>query len=220
MPKQQNRSERPTLWIIAGPNGSGKSSLYRQSDIAGWSGAVWIINPDLLTISISERETPAAAAANLAAVQRIEVWRHASLDVYQTIGVETVLSSPKYRTLVDRAHARGFEVRMLFVLLDDVRLQIERVHIRVSNGGHDVPEDKIRSRRTRSFEQLAWFVDHVDKLFIFDNSSGAPTLISERLDGKPMRWLQPPAKLLRRELDAAGLAAHLPPLRRSAKRRA
>ena len=93
MPKQQNKSERPTLWIIAGPNGSGKSSLYRQSDIAGRSGAVWIINPDLLTVSIADGEALELTASNLAAVQRIEVWLQASLDVYQTIGVETVLSS-------------------------------------------------------------------------------------------------------------------------------
>ena len=108
---------------------------------------------------------------------------------------------------------------MIFVLLDDVRLQIERVRIRVLNGGHDVPEDKIRARRTRSFEQLAWFAEHVDRLFIFDNSSGAPTLIAELVLGKPMKWLQPPAKPLRRELETAGLTAHLPPLRQSAKRR-
>nr|WP_295659490.1 zeta toxin family protein [Polymorphobacter sp.] len=211
--RRPSNIERPILWIVAGPNGSGKSSLYKKSDIAGWSGAVWIINPDLLTASIAEGEALELTAANLAAVQRVEVWLNASIDVYQTIGVETVLSSPKYRALVDRAHARGFDVRMIFVLLDRVALQIDRVRIRVQTGGHDVPEDKIRSRRTRSFEQLAWFADHVDQLIVFDNSAGEPELMATKAGAAPIVWHRRPRAALRTEFEAAGLAQSLPPLR-------
>lgn len=100
------KAERPILWIIAGPNGSGKSSLYNRTDIEGWGGSVWIINPDLLTQSIVEEEGLPLESANLAAVQRIERWLEASIEVYQTIGVETVLSSDKYRRLV----AKGISV--------------------------------------------------------------------------------------------------------------
>lgn len=99
------KPDRPVLWIVAGPNGSGKSSLYNRTDIEGWGGSVWIINPDLLTAKIVEEERLEPAAANLTAVQRVEAWLYASLDTYQTIGVETVLSSPKYRALVERAQA-------------------------------------------------------------------------------------------------------------------
>jgi len=113
LPQTPRKPERPVLWIIAGPNGCGKSSLYNRSDIEGWGGSVWIINPDLLTQHIVEHEALALLDANLAAVQRIETWLHGSLDVYQTIGVETVLSSDKYRRLLTEAQARGFEVRML-----------------------------------------------------------------------------------------------------------
>lgn len=50
------KTERPILWIIAGPNGSGKSSLYNRTDIEGWGGTVWIVNPDLLTVTLRESE--------------------------------------------------------------------------------------------------------------------------------------------------------------------
>lgn len=172
------RPERPILWIVAGPNGSGKSSFYNRTDIEGWGGSVWIINPDLLTAAIVDAENLSLEAANLAAVQRIERWLNASIEVYQTIGVETVLSSPKYRDLVLRAKARGFRVRMIYVLLKSAELQIERVRLRVAEGGHDVPEDRIRGRRSRSFEQVAWFAKQVDDLLVFDNSTGAPDLIA------------------------------------------
>ena len=213
-----SRTGPPILWIVAGPNGSGKSSLYTTTDIAGWDGSVWIINPDLLTVDIAKSEHAEPLAANLAAVQRIEAWLNASLDVYQTIGVETVLSSPKYRALVDRAHERGFQVRMIYVLLRSAALQIERVRIRFAGGGHDVPEDKIRSRRTRSFEQLAWFAKVVDRLDVFDNSSGEPELMASKSQGHDLVWHRRPPAALRAELAAAGIE-NLPPVRASAKSR-
>src|SRR4051794_40547571 len=116
------KPDRPILWIVAGPNGSGKSSFYNRTDIEGWGGSVWIINPDLLTERISESEGLALDDANLLAVQRIERWLRDSINVYQTIGVETVLSSGKYRALVESARERGFEVRIIYIVLRSAEL--------------------------------------------------------------------------------------------------
>lgn len=179
--KTPRKAERPVFWIVAGPNGSGKSSLYNRTDIEGWGGSVWIINPDLLTATIVESERLPLEEANLTAVQRIEQWLEASLNAYQTIGVETVLSSPKYRRLVDLAHLRGFDVRMIYVVLDTLERQLDRIRIRVAAGGHDVPAEKVAKRRQRSFDQLAWFAEHVDRCFVFDNSLGQPDLIAEKV---------------------------------------
>lgn len=173
------KPDRPVLWIVAGPNGSGKSSFYNRTDIEGWGGSVWIINPDLLTQQIGEREGLPLDEANLAAVRRIEDWLYRSIEVYQTIGVETVLSSPKYRALVERGKARGFEIRIIYIVLKSAELQRERVRIRVSEGGHDVPPDKIAARRMRSFEQLAWFIGQADSCYIYDNSTGEPELLAQ-----------------------------------------
>jgi predicted ABC-type ATPase len=148
------KPERPVLWIVAGPNGSGKSTFYNRTDIEGWGGSVWIINPDLLTRAIVERERLSLEQANRLAVERVEQWLYASIAVYQTIRVETVLSTDKYRPLIETARAHGFQVRMIYVLLRSADLQTERVRRRVAEGGHDVPEDKIGARRVRSFEQL------------------------------------------------------------------
>jgi predicted ABC-type ATPase len=186
--KTPRKPDRPVLWIVAGPNGSGKSSFYNRTDIEGWGGSVWIINPDLLTQQIVEQEALPIDQANLAAVQRIQRWLEASIETYQTIGVETVLSSPKYRDLVLKAQSRGFRVKMIYVLLRSAELQIERVRIRVSEGGHDVPVDKIVDRRRRSFAELRWFSEHVDECYIFDNSTGEPEMIAEKIDGRLFRW--------------------------------
>ena len=171
-------AEPPLLWIIAGANGSGKSSAYSKATIDAPEGSIWIINPDELSARVAAQEQMRLDPdANLAAVRRIEDWLYASISAYQTVGVETVLSSSKYQKLVSRAHDHGFRVRLIYVVLDSADLNVERVRIRVAKGGHDVPEDKIRERRVRSLEQLSWFFDHADLADIFDNSGAEPTLV-------------------------------------------
>lgn len=202
--KTPRRPERPVLWIVAGPNGSGKSSLYNRTDIEGWGGSVWIINPDLLTAKIVDHEGAQIQDANLGAVQRIAAWLEASINTYQTIGVETVLSSPKYLRLVDLAHGKGFIVRMLYVVLDTVDLQYDRVAIRVQTGGHDVPRDKIAARRQRSFEQLAAFYSKLDDLFVFNNSAGEPAFTGGKIGSSLVLDRDLPADL-EQAMVAAGI---------------
>lgn len=199
------KPDRPVLWIVAGPNGSGKSSFYNRTDIEGWGGSVWIINPDLLTQQIAEREGLLVDEANFAAVRRIEDWLYKSIEVYQTIGVETVLSSSKYRELVEQAQRRGFDVRIIYIVLKSATLQVERVGIRVSEGGHDVPKGKIEARRKRSFEQLAWFIERADACYIYDNSTGEPEFLGGKIGGAFVRFHPLPYDL-QHILDEAGVS--------------
>lgn len=170
----------PRLWIVAGPNGCGKSTAYSRSDVAEFDGSVWIINPDLLTKRLQSHEALQLMQANLEAVQRIEAWLKASIDVHQTIGVETVLSTPKYRPLVSAAKAKGFDVRLIYVFVDTLERQLDRIRLRVTKGGHDVPRDKVATRRKRSFEQLPWFFWNADQAWILDNSAAEPKLVARK----------------------------------------
>lgn len=164
----------PTLWIIGGANGSGKSTAYERLAIEEASGSVWIINPDLLTARIRDQENLSQEAANLTSVQRIEKWLYASVDTHQTVGVETVLSTDKYRTLVTAAKRRGFRIKLIYLVLASAALNVERVRARVAKGGHDVPENKIIARRASSFSQLPWFLARADYALILDNSGSTP----------------------------------------------
>jgi predicted ABC-type ATPase len=92
--------DRPKFWIVAGPNGSGKSTVYSGSNIRDFNRSVWIINPDLLTARIQAVEKLSLRKANMQAVERIYTWLEASIAAHQTVGVETVLSTGKYRELV------------------------------------------------------------------------------------------------------------------------
>jgi predicted ABC-type ATPase len=172
------KSSVPAFWLIAGPNGSGKSSLYGSnagaiygdSNITDFSRSFWIINPDLLTSRIYLAERKSLRQANLEAVRRIEAWLETSINAHQSVGVETVLSTSKYRRLVRAAKRRGFEIRLIYVILESPDLNVERVQLRVRKGGHGVSVGKIRERWTRSLRQLPWFLNQADWALIFDNS--------------------------------------------------
>lgn len=175
--------EQPHFLIIAGPNGSGKSSAYHASvaEVAGRSFR--IINPDLFASRLVASEGLPSGAANLEAVRRIEVWLETSILAGHTVGVETVLSTDKYRRLVDLAHREQYRVQLIYVILDDPRRNVERVAIRVRRGGHDVPEDKIVERYWRSLEQLPWFLASADEAWLWDNSGATIRAIGEKSGG-------------------------------------
>lgn len=171
----------PQFWIIAGPNGSGKSSFYHDVLLQESGRSFWIINPDKLAARIAEHEQ--SQEANLEAVKRIEIWLEASIRAYQNIGVETVLSTGKYRRLVQLSKGLGFRLHLIYVILDSPQHCLERVRMRIKKGGHSVPEDKIVDRYARSLQQLPWFLEAADFATIFDNSGSDPRLIARKANG-------------------------------------
>jgi predicted ABC-type ATPase len=137
----------------------------------------------LLAYRIHDIEGLEPTEANRQAVVRIEQWLEASILVHKTVGVETVLSTDKYRRLVALAKRYGFLVWLFYVVLDTPERNVERVRIRVARGGHGVPEDKIRDRYHRSLRQFPWFLEQADRAWMFDNSGAEPKQIGEKLKG-------------------------------------
>jgi predicted ABC-type ATPase len=187
--------EVPVLAIIAGPNGSGKSTAFNRAGFKLQERKFWIINPDLLTVRLAEAEALSLTDANLAAVERIERWLFASIDVHQNIGVETVLSTDKYKRLVEFAKSKGFEFWLVYVALDSPERNIKRVAIRVAKGGHHVADEKIRDRYRRSLGNLKWFLDAADRAWIFDNSNSQISLVASKEDGVVERHEEAPEPL-------------------------
>jgi predicted ABC-type ATPase len=136
----------------------------------------------LLTARIRHVEDLSLLVANLEAVRRIEGWLDASIRAHQTVGVETVLSTGKYRRLVRAARTLQFEMRLTYVILDSPERCIERVRLRVRKGGHNVPRNKIIERYSRSLQQLPWFLEQADQALLYDNSGAAPRLIGRKKD--------------------------------------
>jgi len=148
----------------------GRAVFIPPPEVEPFDESIWIINPDLLTARIQTAESLSLYEANIQAVTRIEAWLEASINAHQTVGVETVLSTDKYRRLVLAAKQRKLEFWLVYVMLESSDLNVERVRLRARKGGHDVPEAKIRERWARSLQQLPWFLQQADRAVIYDNS--------------------------------------------------
>ncbi len=180
----------PELWIIGGPNGAGKSTLCSAGSFWGKLQSIHICNPDHETLQLLRKlGYPAFAGvpadvlmkANIQAVEETLRKVESGLETGEFVAVETVLSTDKYRPLVQRARELGGRFYFIYVSLASPELSLERIHRRVRRGGHDVPPDKVAGRWRRSLGQFPWFAGHADDFWVFDNSDsgrGAPLLLA------------------------------------------
>lgn len=156
---------RPTLVLLAGPNGAGKSTLFEQR-VAPMLD-IPFINADV--IQRDELRNPDIAAAYDAA-RIADERRSAHLERGTSFATETVFSHPSKLALVEDARARGFRVMVFHVGVDSAALSVARVAGRVEEGGHPVPEDKIRARYARGGGLIRQAVLLADLGHVFDNS--------------------------------------------------
>ena len=93
---------------------------------------------------------------------------------------ETTLSTKSYVNTIQKAKENGYQITLLFFLLDTVDLAIERVHTRVVEGGHNIPEDVIRRRYNSGIKNLfKLYIPICDYWMIFENSNPKLELIAE-----------------------------------------
>jgi predicted ABC-type ATPase len=156
---------RPQLWVLAGGNGAGKSTFYtqflkpRNMVFVNADHIARQLNPDD-TISVSY------AAARLAGNIRKQLLRDRKSFCF-----ETVFSHPSKIDFLARAKAAGYEIILVFIHLDHVALNKARVLQRVSEGGHDVPKNKIASRLPRTLKNIKATIELCDRVELLDNSS-------------------------------------------------
>ncbi len=182
--------DRPVAIVLAGHNGSGKSTLWydRLADDL----QIPLVNADRLTLSLLP---PAGADKKLKTwASRLrdedERWQKLSQDGVQLFmglamdqgmpfAFETVFSHLEaqadgaFKSKTDVIHAlqeHGYYVILLFVGLASAELSILRVSTRRSQGGHDVPEAKLRSRFPRTQQAIRMASEVADLTLMFDNS--------------------------------------------------
>ncbi len=161
----------PRLYVLAGTNGAGKSSiagamLLRQR--------VEYFNPDeaarrILAVNPGISQAQANSAAWHEGTRLLERAIAERLD----FAFETTLGGRTITALLERAAARGFEVRVWYVGLNGPDLHVARVRARVARGGHDIPEPRIRERYDASRLNLIRLLPSLRELWVYDNSKEA-----------------------------------------------
>jgi predicted ABC-type ATPase len=172
--------DQPFVLMIAGPNGSGKTSLTRWLQRGGINLGHYI-NPDDIALGLSGSSAERTAQAQRTA----DLLRERYIESKQSFSFETVMSHPSKLDVLDRARAAGFFVQVFFVGIDDPQTNIERVALRVAQGGHDVPIERIVPRWQRSMNLAADAILRSDQAFVFDNSDTELSGTTPRL---VLRW--------------------------------
>lgn len=152
--------ERPILLAIAGPNGAGKSTFF-EAHLA--SAGLRFVNADVIARDL---QVDAYEAATLA-----DAMRRAMVQQRESFIFETVFSDPagdKLRFL-KQAEDAGYTVALCFIGLSGPLRSDERVAMRVSQGGHDVPLGKLRARYPRTMANLAAALEQIPHVLVFDN---------------------------------------------------
>ncbi|OKH87316.1 zeta toxin family protein [Thalassospira sp. TSL5-1] len=156
---------KPSLVLLAGPNGAGKSTLYQTRIAPHFAGP--FINADIIQRDeLQDRSLPASYDAARIADDR----RSRMLELRKSFATETVFSHPSKLQFIDDAKGRGYIVIVAHVGVESADLSVARVRERTREGGHDVPEDKIRARYDRGQPLIRDAVLRADRGMVFDNS--------------------------------------------------
>lgn len=161
----------PRIYVLAGTNGAGKSSIIGAMFLAK---GVEFFNPDDATRRIlSANSGISQAEANSAAWYEGKRLLERAITEKLDFAFETTLGGKTIVSLLARALSEGSEVRVWYVGLSSAELHIARVKSRVEQGGHEVPEERIRERYTRSRFNLIQLLPNLTELLLYDNSEEA-----------------------------------------------
>ena len=151
---------RPAIVALAGANGAGKSTFYHAQLAAA---GLRFVNAHVLS---RELKLGPYEAAKMADSLRRELVKQRESLVF-----ETVFSDPagdKLAFLKDAATA-GYTVILCFIGISGPEVSEQRVAMRVSQGGHDVPTNKLETRYPRVLANLRNAIRKVPHVWIFDN---------------------------------------------------
>ena len=141
-PHPAHQAMSSKILIIAGPNGAGKTTFAREY-LPNEADCDVFVNADLIAAGLAPFD-PATAAIEAGRLMLRQIDAHARLG--RNFAFETTLAGRNYVRRIREWHAAGYRVKLIFLALAGPAESIERVRVRVSQGGHAVPESVIRRR--------------------------------------------------------------------------
>ena len=152
---------RPLLVALAGPNGAGKTTFYHAHlEFAG----LRFINADVLA---TELQLDPYAAAQVAENLRRELVKRRESFVFETVFSD---SSHLKLDFLRQAVEAGYTVVLCYIGVARPAISETRVAMRVSQGGHDVPGEKLKSRFPLTLANLRDAIRELPHVLVYDNS--------------------------------------------------
>jgi predicted ABC-type ATPase len=110
--------------------------------------------------------------------------RQALVRARVSFSFETVMSHPGKIEFLRDTQSQGYRTYLYYVATADPDINVRLVANRVLDGGHDVPEDKIRERYIRSLDLLYDAIRATNRAYIWDNNGRKIQFLAEITDGR------------------------------------
>jgi len=102
----------------------------------------------------------------------------------ETFTFETVMSHISKIDFISQAGKKGFKVYLYFIATEDPKVNLERVKLRVGKGGHNVPDEKVKSRYYNTLNLLLDAVKLCYRSYLFDSTSAIKLIASVNTKGE------------------------------------
>jgi predicted ABC-type ATPase len=175
---------RPIVIALAGPNGAGKSTFF---DAFLADTGLRFVNADELALSGGMSPYAAAGLADTLRRQLVEQG--------ESFIFETVFSDPdgdKLKFLKEIGNA-GYTVLLIFIGISGPEVSDERVAMRASSGGHDIPTKKLAERYPRVMKNLKRALAELSNVWVYDHSDldVGYRLVATKENGQAIELHQP-----------------------------
>lgn len=151
--------------IIAGANGSGKTTFAKKY-LEYYQ--ITFVNADEIEGDI-EKKTNKPILAGKIFLKQIRTL----IEKKESFILESTLSGRYLLKTIEKLKSGNYHISIIYLFLEDPQILIKRIKVRVSQGGHFVPDaDVIRRffRSTKNFWKL--YKNLVNEWSIFYNSNG------------------------------------------------
>ena len=168
--------QEKNIFIISGCNGAGKTtaSMTLLPEILNCKE---FVNADMIAVGLSPFQPEKVAfEAGRIMLERIDYL----MDSNQSFAIETTLATKSYKSKLLKAIEKGYSIKLLFFWLPTFEMAIDRVAIRVSEGGHNIPKEVIERRYFRGIENLfKIYLPLSTSWVIYNNSKRKPEIIAK-----------------------------------------
>lgn len=154
-----------TLYIVSGANGSGKTTFAKilKEDLN-----LIFVNADEIAKEIAPLNT---TGGKMAAGKLFFKRTYELIDKRENFILESTLSGKYLKNIITKVQKLGYQVKLIYIFLDNPSVCIERIKERVLNGGHHVPNEDVIRRYYRSKNNFWQIYKHlVDNWFIIYNT--------------------------------------------------
>lgn len=164
------------LYIISGCNGAGKTTA-SYTILPEMLDCNEFVNADEIAKGLSPfNPNNVAIKAGRIMLTRISELIEGGKD----FAFETTLSTRSYVNTIKKAKEKGYFVTVLYFWLNSPELAVERVKVRVAEGGHNIPENVIRRRYDLGIKNMFnLYIPKADYWMLIDNSKSPFEIIAD-----------------------------------------